>query len=524
MILLDTNLLTRITRSRDPQSGLARAAIQTLLGRGERLIVAPQNLYEFWAVATRAPGPPPAGANGLGMTPAQGSHRPGGDGDGAAILALKSDPRTGCWSTTSGWWTLMGRAAPMAKRPCMYCGTLTKKTGEGEHIVPKAIGGARTLNDSSDRAVCPDCNNGVLSQLDNELCRRSFLSIVASQQIDAYLWQAWDIDHAANNLVLEARPLWDVDKSLCGLACYPQIVFDREGGVRAYGAPGEFYNFGPEHFSPVLFKAVGQCFQRHCAGKKRSLHLERVQSGLLYDGCRLAPRVFAPRRIDEIARNINEQSFTLRYVNDDDRRFAFQCMDKLGDGRKLNRVTMKLGSHTPSLCCYFDVADTLRALMKIGLNLIAAYCPNTPVNAESFGLVKTVIKGPVQVWPAAFNKGGFVYAEDVQPIKGAANEHTFRLMYADSAWSIVSSFFGGDIGAYVRLPGPNGEDWNSADIVAPINSKTWRLTTSRILPPMKSVHIEWGDAKKIIPCFKTQYSVSIRRAELVPQKRDKRAK
>lgn len=71
MTLLDTNLLIRMTRSHDPRSGVARAAIQTLLGRHERLIVVPQNLYEFWAVATRPPGAPPAGRNGLGMTPAQ---------------------------------------------------------------------------------------------------------------------------------------------------------------------------------------------------------------------------------------------------------------------------------------------------------------------------------------------------------------------------------------------------------------------------------------------------------------------
>ena len=37
MILLDTNLLTRMTRSHDSQSGVARTAIQTLLARGERL-------------------------------------------------------------------------------------------------------------------------------------------------------------------------------------------------------------------------------------------------------------------------------------------------------------------------------------------------------------------------------------------------------------------------------------------------------------------------------------------------------
>lgn len=74
MILLDTNLLTRMTRSHEPQSGVARAAIQTLLQRRERLIVVPQDLYEFWAVATRPAGPPPAGRNGLGMTAVQAGH------------------------------------------------------------------------------------------------------------------------------------------------------------------------------------------------------------------------------------------------------------------------------------------------------------------------------------------------------------------------------------------------------------------------------------------------------------------
>ena len=74
MILLDTNLLTRITRASDPQSGVARAAVQTLGRRGEPLIIVPQNLYEFWTVATRPGGVPPAGRNGLGMTTTQAGH------------------------------------------------------------------------------------------------------------------------------------------------------------------------------------------------------------------------------------------------------------------------------------------------------------------------------------------------------------------------------------------------------------------------------------------------------------------
>jgi hypothetical protein len=70
MILLDTNLLIRMTRSHDPRAGIARSAVQALLG-GQRLLIVPQNLYEFWTVATRPAGAPPAGRNGLGMTPAQ---------------------------------------------------------------------------------------------------------------------------------------------------------------------------------------------------------------------------------------------------------------------------------------------------------------------------------------------------------------------------------------------------------------------------------------------------------------------
>jgi predicted nucleic acid-binding protein len=73
MILLDTNLLARITDSTDPQCASSRRAIHVLLAKRERLSIVPQNLYELWAVATRNPGPPPAGQNGLGMTPNQAS-------------------------------------------------------------------------------------------------------------------------------------------------------------------------------------------------------------------------------------------------------------------------------------------------------------------------------------------------------------------------------------------------------------------------------------------------------------------
>ena len=44
-----------------------------LRSRGEQLVIVPQALYEFWAVATRKAGAPPSGQNGLGMTVNQAS-------------------------------------------------------------------------------------------------------------------------------------------------------------------------------------------------------------------------------------------------------------------------------------------------------------------------------------------------------------------------------------------------------------------------------------------------------------------
>jgi predicted nucleic acid-binding protein len=68
MILLDTNLLGRLTDSADARCAVSRWAIQDLLANGEQLTLVPQNLYEFWAVATRAPA-----VNGLGMNTNQAS-------------------------------------------------------------------------------------------------------------------------------------------------------------------------------------------------------------------------------------------------------------------------------------------------------------------------------------------------------------------------------------------------------------------------------------------------------------------
>ena len=65
-VLTDTNILLRSLYPEHPHYGAAENALASLRFRNETLCVAPQNLIEFWAVATR-----PRDANGLGMTPAR---------------------------------------------------------------------------------------------------------------------------------------------------------------------------------------------------------------------------------------------------------------------------------------------------------------------------------------------------------------------------------------------------------------------------------------------------------------------
>jgi len=64
--LLDTNILLRMIDRQHAASKLVRKALEILRAGDHNLFIAPQNLVEFWAVATR-----PASSNGLGLSPQQ---------------------------------------------------------------------------------------------------------------------------------------------------------------------------------------------------------------------------------------------------------------------------------------------------------------------------------------------------------------------------------------------------------------------------------------------------------------------
>jgi len=61
-VLLDTNILLRLSQPNHPSNPIAEQALLILRRRGELLHIASQNLVEFWAVATC-----PLTENGLGL-------------------------------------------------------------------------------------------------------------------------------------------------------------------------------------------------------------------------------------------------------------------------------------------------------------------------------------------------------------------------------------------------------------------------------------------------------------------------
>lgn len=61
--LADTNVLTRLALPKNPHQREAVRALRTLRRQKESLSIIPQNLIEFWAVATR-----PTVNNGLGLS------------------------------------------------------------------------------------------------------------------------------------------------------------------------------------------------------------------------------------------------------------------------------------------------------------------------------------------------------------------------------------------------------------------------------------------------------------------------
>lgn len=395
---------------------------------------------------------------------------------------------------------------------CVYCGNPVRKVNRGEHIVPAVLKADVTINELSDiHEVCGGCNGGTLALLDKELCSRSYLSIVASQQIDAHLWQVWDVDHHSRDALVEARPEWS-GSELTGLHCYPQMTFESSGAELRADAE-EALTFGHEDFAKVFVAAVRKAYDKHNYKQKNIIIFEKMESKTPPE-CRYPPRIFSRHSIAAIARKMNDQTFILRYSTTEDVKRAMLWLSRLGEASSYRRWARKMGSRTPKMACSFEFTQVLRALTKIAINLLAAYCTRTVVSPSTFRDAIRIVLGEVNILPQSLNNNGFVRASDVKDLS-VEGCHSFQLSYHGGTWIFHASFFGGRIGAHVSFPGINCEQWNTLHIVAPLGSKQWKASYSS-LPAVTLSRAEWRDIRLIAPSVDLQRVSSSFSVEYVP--------
>lgn len=83
-------------------------------------------------------------------------------------------------------------------KQCIYCEGRLVNIGDGEHVIPDALGGNLTI-----KTVCNDCNNK-FSLLDNELLSHLLVRLVACREQPAKLLPVWDYD-PSSDLAIESH-------------------------------------------------------------------------------------------------------------------------------------------------------------------------------------------------------------------------------------------------------------------------------------------------------------------------------
>lgn len=366
----------------------------------------------------------------------------------------------------------------------MYCGNPTGRVRKGEHLIPDAIGGTIATKD-----VCPRCNN-VLSDIDRELCSRSPLSFVAAKEIDGHIWQAWDVDEKSG-MLLDGRP--DFERSSFKL--YPQIIIV-PGGEQFWADYEELRGFGVDRFHVLFARRLRKAFWEYQHGNKKAIQFVHIShnDGLLTN-YRYPPRFFVRGSILEAC---TDKTIELGYVGRCAQRFALSRVESGLNLRPLERAEIAIGSALPTVRCFCDGGKVWRALAKIAINLLHRYCSKTPVNCQTFSRVIAEIMGARPFNPNRLDGSGFVRATDVATFAADKKSHTFRLSWEKGWWNAAMAFFGGQIGAAVKFPGPNNEQWCTLDIRAPINSTAWTVSKSSLLIPAR-FNVEWFDLNKMIP-------------------------
>jgi len=369
---------------------------------------------------------------------------------------------------------------PMEGQRCIYCGSQVRAVRKGEHIVPESLGCVLAL-----RCVCGKCNNE-MSGIDKELVSQTPLHIIASQALDKSSDGVWDYE-AGYDLALEAR----VVEQFTSPVLWPQVVFDERGPMFWFDLE-EGRQVGERQYIKTFVEVL-----RTARNTLRNAHKRPrwVWMSLTHPPRRgrFPPRVFTPHTYPELSNRIH---FICRYVKPVDKNRILWSLDNWRPFEGRLKLEERLGASDPEAQMSYSSRNVLRALVKIGVNLLAHICQTTPVNKDSFREAIGFARYDEGAAPS-LKDYGFAWNTDVARLECPQNAHKFRLTY-DRNWALDCAFFGGRIGATVAFAGPNHEKWRRVEIVMPLGSPDWEVKTSPIIL-VRVMHAEWCDLSLIAP-------------------------
>ncbi|MCH8270607.1 MAG: hypothetical protein IH985_05275 [Planctomycetes bacterium] len=377
---------------------------------------------------------------------------------------------------------------------CIYCGGSTSGVRRGEHVIPEALGGTRTL-----RCVCGSCN-GEFSVLDKELCSRSPLSIVVQQELGTESAMLWDYNEEYG-IALEARIL----RGFLAPVLWPQLVllgpktlflFDQE----------EAESVGLEDYAKAFYNLIQRSTEKWLTQSK-GIIWERIRQPPIRG--RFPPRFFSPHEYADWKRGM---TFICRYLDPIEREQIVHAVRRWKPVIRRSTKATSLGVLDPEALLSFQQDLILRALVKIGLNLLAYVISPTDVNSTTFPSATKYARWGTTGMPNPENNG-FVTDHTLSESHCPTDAHKFELVYSNQLWRLVAVFFGGRIGICVRFPGPQITEYVRYGIVAPVKSKDWTVEKSEVYLPSRPISTLWDDLSVMIPSMPIRYRGSEKRVE-----------
>ncbi|MBC8351197.1 MAG: hypothetical protein H8E66_04375 [Planctomycetes bacterium] len=383
----------------------------------------------------------------------------------------------------------------MPKPPvdCIYCGF--HKPGSREHVVQDALGGVDVLEN-----VCEECNR-LLARIDKVLAVQSPLSLCARRELSCFGPNSWDVDESRDGLLLDAKPTPRSDS----MTSFPQLIFDGDEQL-FYCDAEDFERLGKEEAEDRFYTRLRRAFGHYKlhgphARKRDHKGMDMLKHGpveSIRTGYRLPPRICCAQSLVEF--DSKAIMFDLRYLADTDRDRVLATLSKIDWSNRSKKTGVQLGSRTPVVHFGFCVTHAIRALTKIGVNLLAFFCKSTPVNRNTFRqTIEWVLVGMHDREFGDVQQYGFVAPTDVAELSCPARSHKFRLTHdlSTNTWKLYASFFGGQAAAHVAFRGPNRETWATMDVVVPYDQPMPAPTFDNWYRPLDTRTVI--DAREVLP-------------------------